>query len=120
MLLELQIRNFLIIEALDLNFERGMTVITGETGAGKSILLDALQFVAGGRGDAKLIRTGKTVAEVSAQFKVGANHPAYVLLEEWSISTEEDACILRRVLNAEGRSKAYINGQLVSITQLKS
>lgn len=102
MLLELQIRNFLIIESLNLSFETGMTVITGETGAGKSILLDALQFVAGGRADAKLVRTGKEGCEVSAQFLKNG-----------------EELVIKRSLNKEGRSKAYINGNLVSVGELK-
>ncbi len=120
MLIELQIRNFLIIESLDLSFKAGMTVITGETGAGKSILLDALQFVIGGRGDAKLIRTGKKSAEVSAEFTLTEGHPVQMLFSEWGIPIEGESCILRRVVNEEGRSRGYINGQLVSLAQLKS
>lgn len=103
MLLELQIHNFLIIESLNLSFESGMTVITGETGAGKSILLDALQFVAGGRSDAKLIREGKSACEVSVQF-----------------SQNGQELVLKRILNQDGRNKAYINGALVSVGELRS
>lgn len=120
MLTELQIHNFLIIESLNLSFSAGMTVITGETGAGKSILLDALQFVAGGRSDARLIREGKTLAEVSAQFIVAPQSQASACLQDWGITLEEDSCVLRRVLGSDGRSKAYINQQLVSIQQLKT
>lgn len=103
MLTELQIHNFLIIEALNLSFESGMTVITGETGAGKSILLDALQFVAGGRADSKSIRNGKESCEITAQFL-----------------QKGEEVVLKRILTVEGRNKAYINGNLVSVGELKT
>jgi len=99
MLTELQIRNFLIIESLDLSLNQGMTVVTGETGAGKSMLLDALQFGLGGRADSKLLRTGASEAQVTVQI---------------------NDYVLKRVMNSEGRSRAYINGDLVSIQELKT
>ncbi len=99
MLTDLQIRQFLIIESLDLGFKEGMTVVTGETGAGKSILLDALQFVAGARADSKWVRQGASEAAVIAQF---------------------GDLVLKRVMNNDGRSRAYINGELVSVTELKT
>ena len=119
MLTELLIQNFIIIDQLRLEFQRGMTVVTGETGAGKSILLDAIEFVLGARTDVKIIRTGATQCDITAVFEVKADHPALVYLQENDCPIEEGVIVLRRILNAEGRSKVYLNQQPVNVAQLK-
>lgn len=120
MLIELQVRDFLIIESLDLSFNKGMAVITGETGAGKSMLLDALQFSMGERSSPKVIRTGKSRAEVSVQCVLNPHHPVCILFQEWGIDLSRDhAYVLKRILTQDARSKAFINGQMISMAQLK-
>lgn len=118
MLKHIQIKDFAIIDAVELEFDAGMTALTGETGAGKSILVDALLFVAGGRAGAELLRHGAERAEVSAIFAIGANPAARRWCEEQSIE-QEDECQLRRVLGADGRSRAYVNGQAMPVQALK-
>lgn len=118
MLVALAIRDIVLIERLDLDFERGMTVLTGETGAGKSILLDALSLALGGRGDSALVRHGAEQGDVTAVFDVGAAHPARRLLTESGIDTEGDV-ILRRVQSGDGRSRAFVNDQPVSVGLLR-
>lgn len=119
MLQNLRIRNFAIIDQVDVAFAPGMTVLTGETGAGKSILVDALGLVLGERGSSNLVRTGTDRAELSAEFDVSAL-PA---VREW-LSTQEldidDDCVVRRVIGADGRSRAFINGNTVSLQNLKA
>lgn len=119
MLLELHIKNFVIVEDLCLEFQSGMSVVTGETGAGKSILLDAIEFVLGGRALPGLIRQGKTECEVTAVFEVAPRGSVADYLTELGFSCEEGTVILRRVFNAEGRSKASLNHQSVLLQQLK-
>jgi DNA repair protein RecN (Recombination protein N) len=119
MLTELIIRNFIIVDQLALTFSRGMSVITGETGAGKSLLLDALEFVAGTRTQSSVIREGKEECDISAVFEVGPHHPAWLYLQSLDFAVDENI-ILRRVLNKEGRSKVYINQQPVTLAQLKA
>jgi len=113
----LSIRDFVIVEALDLEPASGFTVLTGETGAGKSILIDALNLVLGERGEAGVIREGARQAEISADFDVPQ------LLVEWlnlnELGSEEGSCILRRVIDANGRSRAFINGRSVTLAQLR-
>ncbi|RUO65690.1 DNA replication and repair protein RecN [Pseudidiomarina planktonica] len=119
MLTQLHIRNFAVVKTLDIEFEQGMTAITGETGAGKSIALDALGLCLGDRADADSVRAGAEKSEVSACFHVQADSPA----QQWLIEQEvaaEDECVLRRVVTREGRSKAWINGHPVTAAQLKS
>jgi DNA repair protein RecN (Recombination protein N) len=118
MLIELHIKDFTIIEQTDLEFETGMTVLTGETGAGKSILVDALSFILGGRADSKYIRHQAEAADISAVFSIQQQSEAAAWLKENDLSDEE--CVLRRVLSREGRSKAYINGHPATLNQLKS
>ncbi len=119
MLIRLQIRDFAIIEALELTLRPGLTVLTGETGAGKSILVDALQLLAGGRGGPEMIRHGAERAEVAATFDL-AKAPAGLTrwLEEQSIDGG-DELIVRRVLGSDGRSRAYLNGQSVPVQLLR-
>ena len=119
MLLNLQVRDFAIIDRIDIEFEAGMTVLTGETGAGKSILVDALGLVLGERGSAQLVRDGSKRAEFAAEFDVSDVASARAWLEEHSLD-RDDECLLRRVINSDGRSRAFINGNPVPLSQLKS
>src|SRR5689334_19126389 len=119
MLARLSIRDIVLIERLDIEFSRGLAMLTGETGAGKSILLDAFALALGGRGDAGLVRQGAGQGTVTAAFDVPPGHPACVLLAENDIPAE-DMLILRRVQLADGRTRAFINDQPVSVQVLKS
>ncbi len=118
MLQSLSIRDVVLIKELSLSFDRGLSVLTGETGAGKSILLDALGLALGGRGDAGLIRKGAAAANVSAEFLLNGKHPALAFLEEHSLPVE-DHLILRRTVGADGKSRAFVNDQSVSVTLLR-
>ena len=118
MLVALAIRDIVLIDRLDIDFSRGMTVLTGETGAGKSILLDSLSLALGGRGDSALVRQGAGQGEVTAVFAVGAEHPVRALLAESAIEAEDDL-ILRRIQGGDGRSRAFINDQPVSASLLR-
>lgn len=117
MLRTLAIRDFVIVDAIELEFSTGFTVFTGETGAGKSILIDALALALGGRGDASMVREGAAKADISAQFSV--NETTALWLEENDFSNEDTELILRRVIDNAGRSKAYINGITATATQLR-
>ncbi len=119
MLMNLKVRDFAIIDQIDIEFDSGMTVLTGETGAGKSILVDALGLVLGERGSAQLVRDGAKRAEFAAEFEVSALPGARAWLEEHALDMD-DECLLRRVINADGRSRAFINGNPVPLAQLKS
>lgn len=118
MLVGLSIRNVVLIERLSLTFESGLCALTGETGAGKSILLDALGLALGARGDSGLLRQGADGASVTAEFAVAADHPAVVLLNEHDVEPD-DRLVLRRTLGSDGRSRAQINDQPVSIGLLR-
>ncbi len=118
MLVALAIRDIVLIDRLDIEFSRGMTVLTGETGAGKSILLDSLSLALGGRGDSALVRHGANQGDVTAVFDVGDTHPARLLLVDSGLSIEGDL-ILRRVQGSDGRSRAFINDQPVSAGLLR-
>ena len=113
MLRGLDIRDLLIIDRLSLEFQPGLNVLTGETGAGKSILLDALGFVLGWRGRAELVRQGAAQGEVTAVFDLAADHPAQAVLRDAGIATDGDL-ILRRSVNAEGRKQSWVNDRRVS------
>jgi DNA repair protein RecN (Recombination protein N) len=115
----LQIRDFAIVDKIDVEFEPGMTVLTGETGAGKSILVDAVGLVLGERGSSQLVRSGAKRAEFSAEFDVSGLPLVRDWLEEHTLD-QDDACLLRRVISADGRSRAFINGNAVTMQQLKS
>ena len=119
MLMNLQVRDFAIVEKIDIEFEPGMTVLTGETGAGKSILVDALGLVLGERGSAQLVRYGAKRAEFAAEFEVSALAPVSNWLNEQTLDLDGD-CLLRRVINSDGRSRAFINGNAVPLSQLKN
>ena len=119
MLTHLQIRDFAIVEAVELELEPGFTALTGETGAGKSILVDALLLAVGGRADSTAVRHGAERAEVSAAFDLGKNASGCAWLDAQSIGHEGEAH-LRRVVAADGRSRAYINGQAVPVQSLRA
>ncbi len=119
MLTYLQIRDFAIIDAIELELRPGLTVLTGETGAGKSILVDALQLIAGGRAGAEVVRHGAERAEISATFDLArAPRELKRWLDEQSVAAGEELSI-RRVIGTDGRSRAYLNGQSVPIQQLR-
>ncbi len=118
MLVQLSIRDIVLIERLDLGFEAGLSVLTGETGAGKSILLDSLSLALGGRGDGGLVRHGEDKGQVTATFEVGMDHPARLMLRDNGLDDDGDL-IFRRVQSADGRTKAYINDQAVSVQLMR-
>lgn len=118
MLASLSIRDIVLIDRLDLEFGSGMTVLTGETGAGKSILLDSLSLALGGRGDGGLVRAGQKQGQVIAMFDLPLTHPVYKVLEEQDIPHDGEL-VLRRVQNADGRTRAYVNDQPVSAGLLR-
>ena len=118
MLVGLNIRDIVLIERLDLDLHKGLGVLTGETGAGKSILLDSLGLCLGARADSALVRHGADKGQVSAEFLIGADHPARQLLTEHDLDGEDDL-VLRRVVGKDGRSRAYVNDQPVSAGLLR-
>ncbi|MCW1838670.1 DNA repair protein RecN [Prosthecomicrobium hirschii] len=118
MLAALSIRDIVLIERLEIDFVRGLTVLTGETGAGKSILLDSLSLALGGRGDAGLVRAGATQGQVTAVFDVAADHPVRRVLADNEIDAQGEV-ILRRIQSADGRTRAFANDQAVSATLLR-
>ncbi|KYK49369.1 DNA repair protein RecN [Bradyrhizobium liaoningense] len=124
MLARLSIRDIVLIERLDIEFASGLAVLTGETGAGKSILLDAFALALGGRGDAGLVRHGAEQGQVTAVFDIPKNHPAAKILAENGLddTSVEESCemILRRVQLADGRTRAFINDQSISVQTLKA
>ncbi|GAA5099861.1 DNA repair protein RecN [Wohlfahrtiimonas larvae] len=120
MLVELTIENLAIIENLSLEFDRGLSVISGETGAGKSITVDALSYILGGKVDHSLISHDKSQCNLVAHFDVSDIPKAKTWLQEQLIESEDGECIIRRVINKEGRSKNYINGQSMPLHALKS
>lgn len=124
MLARLSIRDIVLIERLDIEFATGLAVLTGETGAGKSILLDAFALALGGRGDAGLVRHGAEQGQVTAVFDIPKNHPATKILAENGLDdasfAESCEMILRRVQLADGRTRAFINDQSISVQMLKA
>ncbi len=118
MLLQLTVSNYAIAERVDLHFSKGMTALTGETGAGKSIVLDALGLAMGGRADAGAVRHGAKRADITASFDITRIPEARQWLEEHELDDKDD-CILRRAISKDGRSKAFINGQPCPLSQLK-
>jgi DNA repair protein RecN (Recombination protein N) len=122
MLIHLSIKNFAIVKSLELNLERGLTAITGETGAGKSIAIDALGLCMGDRAEASSVRAGAERAEIVAHYSIGHNCNAKQWLDEQAMFNDDnkDICFIRRVISKEGRSKAFINGCAASLSQLKT
>lgn len=121
MLRHLNIRNLAIIDALALDFSNGFSSLTGETGAGKSILIDAIGLIIGTRADTALVRSGQEKAEISAEFSLTDSGSAQAWLTEQALSDADDAnlCVIRRVVFAEGRTRAFVNGNAVNAGQLR-
>ncbi len=120
MLSEISIKNFAIIENLEVTFDEGLTVLTGETGAGKSIIIDAVQLLAGGRGSQEFIRHGAKKAELEGLFTIADSaHPVIAKITEFGIDVEEGIVILRRDLNSNGKTVCRVNGKLVTIAILR-
>ena len=118
MLTQLTVSNYAIAERVELQFGKGMTALTGETGAGKSIVLDALGLAMGGRADAGAVRHGAKRADITATFDVSRIAEARQWLENHELD-DDNECILRRVISKDGRSRAYINGQPCPLAHLK-
>ncbi|MDR6122446.1 DNA repair protein RecN (Recombination protein N) [Bacillus sp. SLBN-46] len=120
MIAELSIKNFAIIESLSISFEKGLTVLTGETGAGKSIIIDAIHLLVGGRGSAEFVRHGEEKAEIEGLFQLDdPNHPIISKSLEFGIEIEEGMVVLRRDISRTGKSVCRINGKLVTISTLR-
>ncbi|MBB5180890.1 DNA repair protein RecN (Recombination protein N) [Planomicrobium koreense] len=120
MLRELDIRNFAIIEALTVSFTEGLTVLTGETGAGKSIIIDAVHLLAGGRGSQEFIRHGAKKAEIEGLFSIeDAKHPVFAKLADFGMEPTDGEILLRRELNDKGKNVCRVNGKLVTISILR-
>ncbi len=119
MLESIQISNFAIIDSLSLEFDRGLTALTGETGAGKSILLDAIKLITGDRADSDSVKANREKAEISVRFDLGDHMQARKWLQDNEMASDHE-CIIRRVVFANGRSKAFINGHNAPLSQLKS
>ena len=119
MLLEISIKNFAIIEAISLNFEKGMTVLTGETGAGKSIIIDAMNMMLGARATTDVIRHGAPKAEIEGLFSVENNHALQMIFDEQGIELGDEIIIRREILQ-NGRSVSRVNGQMVNLSVLRS
>ena len=114
MLTRLEIRNFAIVDQATIEFHDGLTVLTGVTGAGKSILVDAIGLVIGERGNGNLVRSGCDRAEFSAEFDLCLHDEARAWLSEQALDTDDDS-LLRRVIGADGPSRAFINGNAVTL-----
>ncbi len=119
MLRSLSIHDFVIVERLELEFGAGFTVLTGETGAGKSILIDALALALGERADAIAVRAGAARADVTAEFDIASNQPLMAWLADHELTGDEGACLLRRVVESGGRSRGFINGHPATAAQLR-
>ena len=122
MLKQLTVRNFALVRELDIDFRPGLTVITGESGAGKSILVGALSLVFGERASTDLIRPGSDGADVSAEFDLADNPEAAALLDSMELADPDQPgrVLLRRVVKPEGRSRAFVNGVPVTLAQLRT
>lgn len=119
MLAELSIKQFAIIDELNITFNRGMTVLTGETGAGKSILLDAIGLLVGGRGSSEFVRYGQDKAEIEGLFNVESDHPIIEAAIQYGIEIEEGTVILRRDLHSSGKSVCRVNGKMMPLSTLR-
>ena len=118
MLAQLSVKNLAVVEHLELSFETGMSSVTGETGSGKSILIQALSFALGTRGDSTVVRHGKSKAEISAVFEIKRNKKIQSYLQKQGLD-DDGECILRRVIGVDGRSKAFINGSSVPLSTVR-
>ena len=118
MLTCLRVRSFAIIEALEVELDAGLNIVTGETGAGKSILVDALQLVLGARGRPEVVRTDAEAAEVEALFDMSDAPEALAALRDQGVESDREL-LIRRVVTASGRTRAYINGRLATLAQLR-
>jgi len=120
MLVSLSIRDVVLIDRLDLDFAAGLSVLTGETGAGKSILLESLGLAMGSRGSGGMVRSGADKLSVTATFHLAEDHPSFAILKEQDLTTPEgEGLVLRRVINSDGRGKAFVNDQPISINLLR-
>lgn len=119
MLRELRVENFAIIEKLTISFDQGLTVFTGETGAGKSIIIDAIGLLVGGRGSAEYVRHGEKKAEIEALFEIHSKHPVLLILDELGLEMTDDMLVLRRQISDQGKSVCRVNGKLVTLTHLR-
>ncbi|MCM3627362.1 DNA repair protein RecN [Paenibacillus glycanilyticus] len=120
MLRELSIRNLAVIEEVNVSFHHGFHVLTGETGAGKSIIIDALSLIVGGRGSADMVRYGCDKAEMEAMFDLPSSHPVWTVLERLGVqASREEMLVIRRELTSHGKSSSRVNGQLVTMTMLR-
>lgn len=120
MLNELSIKDFAIIESLQVNFKNGLTVLTGETGAGKSIIIDAIQLLSGGRGSVEYIRYGSSKATLEALFSIDSKkHPVYKIAEQYGIEIEDQMVVLTRTISQSGKSVCRVNGVLVTLAILR-
>ena len=118
MLTCLRVRSFAIIDALEVELDEGLNIVTGETGAGKSILVDALQLVLGARGRPEVVRTDAEAAEVEALFDLSDQPEALAALRDEGVETDGEL-LIRRVVSATGRTRAYVNGRLITLAQLR-
>ena len=119
MLRSLSIRDFVIVDRMELEFSSGFTVLTGETGTGKSILIEALALVLGERADAIVVRSGAERAEISAEFDTERQRETDRWLAENDLSGDDGSCLIRRVIEASGRSRGLVNGRPVTLAQLR-
>src|SRR5690606_10234951 len=119
MLSLIRVKNYAVVDEIELELEPGFIVMTGETGAGKSILVDALGLALGDRADASIVRPGAERAEISVQFDCPPKHESLTWLRERGLD-DGDVCTLRRIVGAEGRSRAFINGQPVTLQDLRA
>ena len=119
MLQSLRLRDFVIVDELELDFGNGFTVLTGETGAGKSILIDALSLLLGERAEAGVVRHGAEKADLSAEFQIAGQAELAAILVESALEGDDDTVLIRRTIDASGRSRAFINGQAATLAQLK-
>ena len=118
MLNYISIKNIVLIDKLELNFEQGFTVLTGETGAGKSIIVDAINLLLGNRADKRLIKKGQSEASVSAIFTVNKDHAVVTLLSKYGLTSENDIIIRRKILS-NGRSQSFLNDEVISLSVMR-
>src|SRR5258705_9643444 len=119
MLRALEVRDYVLIGHASLELAEGFTVLTGETGAGKSILVDAIELLVGGRGDASLVREGAEKAELSAEFDLGGNTQLEKYLSDTGLEGDSGILILRRSIDRSGRSRCFVNGHSATLAQLR-